>query len=154
MQHATESITRPHSTHAVNNTCQLPCLHGGLPIPCKCKFPATIPSQHISTLVPFPLPNSPTTPTTRLTGSEHAADVGVPLVEALVHDGADEGRAVEEDALAGLVAVLFGHLLPPVNVALPEPAVLHLLDLSSGGQGIRSYNGVVVARTIAACAVL
>ena len=38
----------------------------------------------------------------QLTCSEHASDVGVPLVEAFLYDGVDEGRAVEEHSLVAL----------------------------------------------------
>ena len=53
------------------------------------------------------------------------------LVEALVHDGVDEGRAVEEQPLVLLLVVLLAHLLAPVHVALPQPLVAHLLNLLS-----------------------
>lgn len=61
--------------------------------------------------------------------SEHSADISVSLVEALLHDGIDERRAVEEHPLARLVAVLLGHLLPPMGVPFPQFPVLHLLNL-------------------------
>ena len=44
-----------------------------------------------------------------LTGAEHASDVGVPLVEALLHDGVDEGGSVEERPLVRLAVILLGH---------------------------------------------
>lgn len=59
--------------------------------------------------------------------AEHPADVGVPLVEPLLHDGIDEGRPVEEHPLARLVSVLLGYFLPPVNVPFPQLTVLDFL---------------------------
>lgn len=59
--------------------------------------------------------------------AEHSPDVGVPLVEAFLHDRVDEGRPVEQHPLARLVAVLLGYLLPPVHVPFPQFAVLDLL---------------------------
>ena len=64
------------------------------------------------------------------TCSEHASDVGVSLVEAFVHDGVDERRAVEQHALILLSLVLLCHLLPPVCVTLPQALVADLLDLN------------------------
>ena len=43
--------------------------------------------------------------------AEHAAYVGVPLIEALLHDGVDEGGTVEEHALVALVVVLLRNLV-------------------------------------------
>lgn len=60
---------------------------------------------------------------------EHAANVGVPLVEALLHDRIDERTAVEEHALARLQAVLLGDFGAPMRVAIPQLTVLDLLDL-------------------------
>ena len=44
-----------------------------------------------------------------LTCAEHASDVGVPLVEALLHDGVDKGGSVEERPLVRLTVILLGH---------------------------------------------
>ena len=41
-----------------------------------------------------------------LTCAEHAPDVGVPLVEALLHDGVDKGGSVEERPLVRLTVIL------------------------------------------------
>ena len=50
------------------------------------------------------------------------------LVEPLLHDGVDEGRAVEQHALVRR-ARLRRHLAAPVLVALPHAAVDYLLYL-------------------------
>ena len=46
------------------------------------------------------------------TCSEHAPDVGVALVEPLLHDGVDKGGAVEESPLVRLTVILLRHLPP------------------------------------------
>nr|CAD7439664.1 unnamed protein product [Timema bartmani] len=43
----------------------------------------------------------------------------------------DEGGTMEEHAFIALVVVLLGHLLTPVSIALPQLAVLDLLDLET-----------------------
>ena len=57
-------------------------------------------------------------------GAEHAADVGVALVKALMNDGVDEGTSVEEHPFvwtsAGVAArVFFSNFLLAVVVSLP-----------------------------------
>lgn len=61
--------------------------------------------------------------------TEHTANVGMPLVEAFLHDGIDKWWPVEEHPLACLVAILFGYFFPPMNVALPQFAILDFLHL-------------------------
>lgn len=65
-------------------------------------------------------------------GAEHSADVGMSFVETLLDDCIDKRTAVEEHAFAGLMAVLFADLGTTMIVALPQLAVLHLLDLGIG----------------------
>ena len=45
--------------------------------------------------------------------AEHASDVGVPLVEALLHDGVDKGGSVEERPLVRLTVILLRHSSAP-----------------------------------------
>eukprot|EP01136_Pigoraptor_vietnamica_P027726 Opistho-1_new@84372 len=61
-------------------------------------------------------------------GTKHAANVRVALVEALLHNGGDKRRPVEEESLVGLPAVVLAHVLPAVPVALKQLLVLHALD--------------------------
>lgn len=88
---------------------------------------------------------------------EHAADVCVSLVKALLHNGVYEGAAVEEHSLVGLrhhgarcgsgggaagrrlgsrCADLLRDFLAPVGVAFPQLSVLHFLYLKSKKQTI------------------
>lgn len=64
-------------------------------------------------------------------GPEHAANVGVSLVEAFLDDRVYERRSVEEHPLVALVVVFLRHFLPPVRVALPQLLVLYFLYLKS-----------------------
>ena len=45
------------------------------------------------------------------------------------------GRRREEEAFVVGLVVLVRHLLPPVDVALPQTLVTHLLDLREEGRG-------------------
>lgn len=62
-------------------------------------------------------------------GPKHTANVSMSLVETLLHDRINKWTAVEKHPFAGLVAVLLRNLATAMRVALPELAVLHLLDL-------------------------
>ena len=87
-------------------------------------------------------------------GAEHAADVGVTLVEAFMNDGVDEGRTwregtpsgqsqggaevpeclpitMKEHALVVMVVILVCDFLLPVCVPLPQLLIHHLLNLQS-----------------------
>lgn len=59
--------------------------------------------------------------------AEHTTDVGMTLVESLLHDGIDEGRSVEKHPFARLVSVFLGYFLPPVDVSFPQFTVLDFL---------------------------
>ncbi len=63
------------------------------------------------------------------TCTKHAPNVGVSLVKAMVYDVMDEGGAVEEHPLVGMVVVGLGHLLSAVHVALPHLGIHHTLNL-------------------------
>jgi hypothetical protein len=60
-------------------------------------------------------------------GTEHPANVGVPLIESFLCNRLYEGRPVEQHPLVGLVVVLLGHLPPPVTVPLPQLRVPNFL---------------------------
>lgn len=62
-------------------------------------------------------------------GSKHASNVGVSFIETFLYYGVDERGAVKQHPLVALVAVLFGNLLSPMIVTLPELSVLNFLDL-------------------------
>lgn len=61
--------------------------------------------------------------------SEHAANVGMALVEALLHDRIDERTAVEKHSFARLQTVLFGDFGASMGVTIPQFAVLDFLNL-------------------------
>lgn len=115
----------PRCTHYTRNTCPSASLP---PSPLQMSH---LSSSHASALQSTTLtdmlvtpvhPHVPQRPGLPLT------DVGVSLVEALLHDGVDEGRAVEQHALV-VRARLLHHLASPVLVALPQPTVHDLLYL-------------------------
>lgn len=62
-------------------------------------------------------------------GSEHPADVGVPLVKAFMDDGVYKRRTVEQHALVVMVVVLVSDLFLPMCVSLPQLLIHHLLNL-------------------------
>lgn len=65
-------------------------------------------------------------------GTEHAADVRMPLVEPFLHDGIDEWAAVEQHPFTRLMTVLFGDFLTAMRISFPQFAVLDFLNLVAG----------------------
>ena len=63
------------------------------------------------------------------TCTKHASNVGVSLIKAVMHYVMDEGRAVEEHPLVGMVVVALGHLASPIHIPLPHLGVDHSLNL-------------------------
>lgn len=61
--------------------------------------------------------------------AEHAANVGVTLVETTLHNRIDERTAVEEHALVRLQVVFFGNFLASMCVTFPQFTILYLLHL-------------------------
>lgn len=72
--------------------------------------------------------------------TEHATDVGMSFIKALLYDGVDERRAMKQHPFACLVVILLSHLLPAMGVPFPQFPVLYLLNLIKILSEISSQN--------------
>lgn len=60
---------------------------------------------------------------------EHSTDVCMPFIKTFLHDGIYKWAAMEQHTFTGLMSIFIGNLLPTVNIAFPEFAILYFLYL-------------------------
>lgn len=60
--------------------------------------------------------------------AKHSTNVGVSLIETLLHDRIYKRAAMEEHSFTRLRSILISYLVASVCISVPELTILHLLD--------------------------